>query len=374
MTFLGILLLLLVAYEAYTTILDVRGRAGPISDTLTRSLWRTTHFIAFYFSRHLRHKLLNIIGPLLLPILVAILIVMLITGFALIYLPRMPDQFLIAAAPRGPLWIEAFYFSSITLATVGYGDITPVTTGMRLVAMFEGALGFTLIPLALTYMLSVYGALSHKRTLARYFYHRAEGGPDVAGFLSHHFVSNKFYGLDASLRRITGDLQEQMEAHVEHPVIHFFHPVEVYKGLPRVLFLALEISTVIQSCLERETYPEANDHPEVLTLEDTARHVLWGLLTSLRLKHLVKQPNRLNFDGPLRWEPRFKLVLGQLNRAGIKTRSDTQTAWEIYKARREEWESQLYVFAHYLGYDWDEVTGDGNMQYAVNETLDNPTK
>jgi hypothetical protein len=358
MTLIGISILLLVAYEVYSTILDVRARAGPISEVLNRSLWYLFSSIAFRLPRKARHKFLNIIGPILLPLLIVILIALLVLAFAFIYFPRMPEHFNISSDRASSLWIEAFYFSGITLATVGYGDITPVTTEMRLVAMVEGALGFTFIPLAITYLLTVYGALTRKRMLALSFYHRGEGSPNVAGFIIHHFVSGRFYGLDSSLRSITRDLQEQLEAHIEHPVIHFFHPTQVYKGLPRVLFLALETCAVIQSCLDKKSYPEGRDHPEVLTLNDCARHILIQLLVSLRLDKQVKQPTRLNINSIERWHNRFLSTIEQLDRAGIKIQDDKDTAWREYQLRREEWETCLYIVARYLGYDWDEVAGD----------------
>ena len=62
----------------------------------------------------------------------------------------------------------------------------------------------------------------------------------------------------------------------------------------------------------------------------------------------------------------------QLNAAGIKTRSDRAAAWEDYRVRREEWEAQLQRFSLYLGYDWDEITGDRDLRYAADEEMEKP--
>jgi hypothetical protein len=43
----------------------------------------------------------------------------------------------------------------------------------------------------------------------------------------------------------------------------------------------------------------------------------------------------------------------------------TEAGWREYRRRRHGWELELAGFALYLGYDWDEVTGDGDLLLAV---------
>ena len=50
----------------------------------------------------------------------------------------------------------------------------------------------------------------------------------------------------------------------------------------------------------------------------------------------------------------------------------TKRGWEEYRARREEWESKLHRFSVYLGYDWDEITGDRDLRYAADEEMEEP--
>ncbi|MGH9943576.1 MAG: hypothetical protein ACRD9R_14620, partial [Pyrinomonadaceae bacterium] len=87
----GLLLLLVVAVDVYATILDARPRGGPISELLNRSLWFAVRTLALRLPRQRRHRLLNLIGPLLLPALIASYLCLLIGGFALIYYPHMPE-------------------------------------------------------------------------------------------------------------------------------------------------------------------------------------------------------------------------------------------------------------------------------------------
>lgn len=370
-TVLGLSILVLVVYDIYATILHARSRSGPIAKTLHRTIWRIVRAISFKLSRPRRHRLLNAIGPLLLPVFIILLIAFLVVGFALIYYPRMPESFAVQAGAPNSSFLTSLYFSGITLTTAGYGDIAPHTTSMRMIALFESASGFTLISLAITYLLTVYGALERKRAVALSFYHQAEEGANVAAFIAHHFMVERFHGLIAALRLSTRDLQELLESHIEHPVIHYFHPVEVYKSLPRVLFLTLEICAVVRSCMDDEEYGETN-HPEVRALEATSRHVLRELLASLELERRFRRRKESPFEESRRWKSRLEQTLRQLEEAGIKTRPDRAAAWEFYRARREEWEAQLHRFSSYLGYDWDEITGDRDLRYAADEEMEQP--
>jgi hypothetical protein len=372
-TVLGLGIIGLVVYDVYATILHARARSGPIGEALNRSVWGLARGLAFKFSRPRRHRLLNVVGPLLQPLLIIILILLLAMGFALIYYPRMPAAFTVDAEAASSPFMAALYFSGTTLTTVGYGDIAPHTTGMRLTALFEAASGLALISLAITYLITVYSALERKRTVAISFYHQAEEGANVAAFITHHFVAGRFYSLEATLRLATRDLQGLLESHVEHPVIHYFHPVEVYKSLPRVLFLALETCAVIRSCLDDKEYAESCNHPDVRTLEASSRHVLGALLASLELeRRRGARRNETPFEESRRWEQRFEQTMRLLKEANIKTRPDVSAAWEFYRARREEWEAQLHRFSNYLGYDWDEITGDSDLRYAADEEMKEP--
>jgi Ion channel len=368
----GFALLVFVARDVHITILHSSGRNGPLSRLLARSIWRIARWSAFKLSRQRRHRRLNSVGPVLMPALVGLYILLLILGFALIYYPHMPEHFTLNANAASGRWIESFYFSGITLTTLGYGDIVPRTNMMRVLVFVEAGAGFGLISLSITYLLTVYGALERKRTAAMAFYHEAEGGADVVGFVSNHFVAGKLSGLAASMRMAARDLQETLESHVEHPILHYFHPAQVYKSLPRVLFLSLEICAVIKSCLNSEEYNELHERPEVRILESSALHVLIEFTALLDLDEESSRRAETRFEEARRWKGRFEQTLARLEEIGIKTREDRAAGWKVYQALRYEWEPQLYALASYLGYDWDEVTGDKDLEYAADEEMEQP--
>ncbi|HEX8686544.1 MAG TPA: potassium channel family protein, partial [Pyrinomonadaceae bacterium] len=286
------------------------------------------------------------------------------------YYPHVPSGFTFGVEHPEPGWVDAVYFSGVTLTTVGYGDVVPREAPLRFLALFEAASGLVVISLAITYMLTVYTALERKRAVALSLYHQAGEGADVAGLIAHHFVEGRFYGLRDALRTVMRDLQGLLESHIDHPVIHYFHPVEVYKSTPRVLFLLLETCTVIRAVLDREQNQDLRNYPEVRTLEAGVRHVLGQLVDSLDLERRGRRRRPTEHEAEedsRRWRRRYEQTVARLRESGISTRDGVEQGWEEYRAQREEWESKLRRLALHLGYDWDEVTGDRALEDAADE-------
>ncbi|KAK1939958.1 Calcium-activated potassium channel subunit alpha-1 [Phytophthora citrophthora] len=70
---------------------------------------------------------------------------------------------------------EALYFIVVTIATVGYGDIVPVTSGGRAVALGVIIVSFTIIPTEISRLTHLMALQSHFRTT----YHPSVGKPHV---------------------------------------------------------------------------------------------------------------------------------------------------------------------------------------------------
>jgi hypothetical protein len=371
-TVMGLGLLGLVALDIYGTILHSRGRSGPVTETLTRVVWRLVRGAAFRRSRLRRHRLLSHVGPLLLPLTVATLVALLISGYSLLYWPHLPAGFNVDKKAQSGRGIEALYFSGITFTTLGYGDIAPRSTQMRLLALSEALTGFGFISLAVTYLVSLTAALERKRAVALSYYHQARQGADVAGLLIHHFVGGRFIGLESIFASAARDLQGLLESHIEHPLIHYFHPPHVHKSLPRMLFLVLESCAVTRACLDSQVYQEICRHPELRTLEETGRHVLSELAATVGVGQgsaiAEDEPGREGIptvEEPKRWRQRYESTLYRLRESGVRLSTDMEAGWREYRHRRHGWELELAGFALYLGYDWEEVTGDGDLRLAV---------
>lgn len=76
-----------------------------------------------------------------------------------------PDAFLFSVGPephRTMTGFEAFYFSFVTLSTVGYGDITPLSKVARMLAVLEAMVGLFFITLLVARLVSMYAPGSPK--------------------------------------------------------------------------------------------------------------------------------------------------------------------------------------------------------------------
>ena len=44
-----------------------------------------------------------------------------------------------------PTWFSSFYYSVVTLTTLGYGDVTPASTAAQIVALIEVVIGYVML-------------------------------------------------------------------------------------------------------------------------------------------------------------------------------------------------------------------------------------
>jgi voltage-gated potassium channel Kch len=73
----------------------------------------------------------------------------------------LPDAFAFTTGPAGSQSMKGFtaiYYSFITLTTVGYGDIVPVSGVARMLAMMEAMTGTFYVALLISRLVAVYSS------------------------------------------------------------------------------------------------------------------------------------------------------------------------------------------------------------------------
>jgi hypothetical protein len=161
-TCLGIALIAVVVHDVFDALFHHRG-AGILSGAVRRATWW-----GFRRASVRRRSLLPLAGPCALVSIVALWLLLLVTGWALVLWPHIADGFRFdpGAASGEATLVDAFYVSIVTLATVGFGDITPASGWLKILLPFEALIGLGLLTATVSWLLSVHPALSRRRSLA----------------------------------------------------------------------------------------------------------------------------------------------------------------------------------------------------------------
>ncbi|MGY1839713.1 MULTISPECIES: potassium channel family protein [unclassified Modestobacter] len=161
-TAVGGLVVLIGLRDVFKTLWHPTG-SGWLSSHLMSAVWRLTR------SRRQRGRSGVLSGPTALVLVMAAWVMVLVLGFALVYWPHLPDGFVLSSdldrSERGG-WLDALYTSTVTLATLGFGDVTPAADWLRIVVPVQALLGFALLTAGVTWVLQIYPALSRRRALA----------------------------------------------------------------------------------------------------------------------------------------------------------------------------------------------------------------
>jgi hypothetical protein len=181
---------------------------------------------------------LRLAGPVSILIVLASWVVMLTIGWALVYWPWMPGGFLHTAeldAPGSSLH-DSLYFSLVTLATLGYGDISPLSGWLRVVAPLESLLGLGLLTGSVSWLLSIFPVLSRRRALAYEIrlLEEARTDPDDPGPPSP-LPSSVYADLTSRLVASERDL-------VTFPITYYFHDDDIRFALPAAMEHLLELA------------------------------------------------------------------------------------------------------------------------------------
>lgn len=221
---LGLGLLLVVLRDIFHQLFHPSG-SGHLSDALMRAVWRVFRRISGRGS-----GTLGLAAPTALVVIIASWATLLAVGWALIYWPYMPGNFLYStglspSANAG--FVSALYLSLMTLTTLGYGDITPTEGVLRVLVPIQALIGFGLLTASVTWVLSIYPALSRRRSLAQEIslLHKAESKneKDVSK-MDPQTVEQLFRDLASQLAGVRNDL-------LQFKITYYFHSADEHSAL-----------------------------------------------------------------------------------------------------------------------------------------------
>lgn len=269
----------MVAYPSHRIVIFLVGSGAltcPLSSRLVRraglrhgvrsTLWRLFRWLGRRWP-----NVLSLAGPFALLSIIALWTVTLTLGWALVLWPHLTDEFLLSsgmtrADNRG--FLDAVYLSLVTLVTLGYGDITPESDWLRIVAPLEALVSLALITAAISWILSIYPVLARRRYLARgvFLLQRAERETGIAT------DSLDPEGLGAILFDITQRVVNLRNDLVQFPITYYFHTSDRGSAIELALPELVELARTV---CRRPDAPAARLHAALLleALDDLASQI-----------------------------------------------------------------------------------------------------
>lgn len=227
----GALVILLALRDLFSTLFHP-GTTGTISDWISLSLWRL-------FRKLFRKSLIHA-GPLIFLSVIGYWGFSMILGFALIYRPFMPDGFVFMRGLE-PASFDSFFaamnFSVGTLITEFIGA-TPTNSVLQLLTTLEAIFGFAILTASISWILSIYPVIEHRRSLAHQasLFHYGE----VTGYRHLESLS------DAELQTILLGLASQLTTHrnelSQFPITYYFQEPESRTAIAGILFYISELA------------------------------------------------------------------------------------------------------------------------------------
>lgn len=224
LTILGICLILLAIRDVFHTLFNP-SKHGDLSQWIARSIWRS-------FKRVLPRGL-NFAGPLAFVSVVLYWIVSIILGFALIYFPRIAEAFTVGAGLN-----HARYASFVGALDASIGSLITLSTGvystrpwMTLIMGSESIIGFGLLTASVSWILSIYPVLEHRKSLAHEasLTHFAE----IKGIRRLRDVSES--DLNSILLGFASQVTTSRNELIQFPITYYFHEHERETSLAATL-------------------------------------------------------------------------------------------------------------------------------------------
>jgi hypothetical protein len=173
-------------------------------------------------------------GPLSYVAVVATWAILLAVGWALVFLPQMPEGFnftpgLDPASHSG--FLDALYVSLVNLTSLGYGDISPAASLLRLLGPVETMFGLGLLTASISWLISIYNAISRRDSLA----HEVALAKQAEERLGEKLADADPQLLETMLAGFAEQLIRTRRDLIHFPIVHYFRTEDEERALAGLL-------------------------------------------------------------------------------------------------------------------------------------------
>lgn len=174
---------------------------------------------------------------MLIPLTLGFWILIEIFGFALLYYTGISGNSFTLSQNLKPTFGNSLYLSAETLVTLGFGDITPISGRYRLLTVLEAGIGFSMVTIAISYILGTYQVLKDLSTLSSDLHQEACSPGDPVSGLHSHFRNGHSRGLDHKLQRLYQKLGTYYEGLRRYHTAYYFYSRQSYRSIPYTLHM-----------------------------------------------------------------------------------------------------------------------------------------
>jgi hypothetical protein len=329
-TICGALIVAVILLEAFETIILPRRvtRRFRLTRLFYVSTWQPWRAIARLMQTKVRENFISFYGPLSLLILFAVWAASLIVGFGFLYYSAARYD------PTHPPLQTCLYLSGTTFFTLGLGDVTPHTSGERVMAVFESGLGFGFLALIISYLPVIYQAFSKREVSIVLLDARAGSPPTAAELLSRHGGQHGVQAIQVLFQDWERWSAELLESHISYPVVAYFRSQHSNESWLAALTAILDATALIVATSDTPCSRQAK-----LTFA-MCRHTIVDLSQVFHAQPRSDDPDRLPPADLAR-------LRASLDRCGYQLREDDLSTEKLHELRRM-YEPYLHALSRYL--------------------------
>jgi hypothetical protein len=226
-TVLGVALVGIALRDIFDVLFHLLGRGMVARKVVVGVAW---------LARHLPRSGTTglLAGPLGYVAVVATWAALLALGWALVFWPQLPDGFnfdpaLNPAEHAG--FSDALYVSLVNLTSLGYGDISPATPLLRVLGPVETIFGLGLLTASISWLISIYGAISRRDSLA----HEVHLAKETEERLGEKLADADPALLESLLASYAEQLIRARRDVIHFPITHYFRTEDEERALAGLL-------------------------------------------------------------------------------------------------------------------------------------------
>jgi hypothetical protein len=231
-TLLGVALILLALRDVFDVLFHPLGR-GMVARRVVRGVaWLARRLPAGGGTIGL------LAGPIGYVAVVATWATLLAVGWALVFMPQLPGGFTFDPAldpAEHSGFADALYVSLVNLTSLGYGDISPASPLLRVLGPMETMFGLGLLTASISWLISIYGAISRRDSLA----HEVHLAKEAEERLGEKLADADPALLETMLASFAEQLIRTRRDVIHFPITHYFRTEDEERALAGLLpFLA----------------------------------------------------------------------------------------------------------------------------------------